>query len=186
MTHTSLAHRHAPGCGCVAPVLDRRRALALGLGAAGALLLAGRAAHAADGKTYEAMLVSCIDPRLIDEVHGYMNGRQLLNQYSHFAIAGAAIAVVAPAFKDWQPAFWDNLAATIQLHSIKRVIAVNHRDCGAAKIAYGEDKVKTAEAETTLHRDVLGQFRQEVQSRRPSLKIETGLMALDGTVEMLG
>jgi hypothetical protein len=45
--------------------------------------------------------------------------------------------VVAPAFKDWHKAFWDNLAASIQLHHIPKVIAINHRDCGAAKIAYG-------------------------------------------------
>jgi carbonic anhydrase len=49
--------------------------------------------------------------------------------------------VVAPAFKSWEPAFWENLAASIQLHHIPKVIVINHRDCGAAKIAYGADKV---------------------------------------------
>jgi len=179
-------HRHSPHCGCVARTLNRRVALGLGLGAFGMALLAATRTRAADGKAYEAMLVSCIDPRLVDELHSYMQDRQLLNQYSHFSIAGAAIAVVAPRFKDWRPAFWDNLAATVQLHNIKRVVAINHRDCGAAKIAYGEDKVRTPEAESALHREVLAQFRQEVQGRRPSLQVETGLMALDGKVELLG
>ena len=66
---------------------------------------------------------------------------RLTGKYSQFVFAGAAIGVVAPAFKDWHKAFWDNLAATIQLHNIKKVIAINHRDCGAAKIAYGEAAV---------------------------------------------
>jgi len=46
-------------------------------------------------------------------------------------IAGAAIGVVSPKFADWHKAFWDNLAVTIELHHIKKVIAIDHRDCGA-------------------------------------------------------
>jgi len=46
--------------------------------------------------------------------------------------ASAAIGVVVLAFKDWSKAFWDNLAAPIQLHHIPKLIAMIHRDCGAA------------------------------------------------------
>ena len=67
----------------------------------------------------------------------YTRRRGLTGKFSQFIIAGAAIGVVAEPFKDWHKAFWDNLAASIQLHNIKRVIAIDHRDCGAAKIAYG-------------------------------------------------
>src|SRR5437762_10698372 len=63
--------------------------------------------------------------------------------------AGAAIGVVAEPFKDWHKAFWDNLATSIQLHNIKKVIAINHRDCGAAKIAYGEAAVARSEEHTS-------------------------------------
>ena len=66
-----------------------------------------------------------------------------------FVIAGAAIAVAAPKFKAWRPAFWDNLGASIQLHRIRKVIAIDHRDCGAAKIAYGEAKVANPEIESS-------------------------------------
>ena len=103
---------------------------------------------------------------------------------SQFVIAGAAIGVVAPAFKDWHKAFWDNLATTIQLHRIKKVIAIDHRDCGAAKIAYGEAKVANPQVETETHRASLAQFRKEVAQRHPQLGVQTGLMALDGKMEM--
>ena len=116
----------------------------------------------------------------------YTAKRGLTGKYSQFLFAGAAIGVVAPAFKDWHKTFWDNLDATIQLHNIKKVIAINHRDCGAAKIAYGDAAVATKEAETETHRKALAEFRKEVNEKQPKLGVETGLMAINGKFERLG
>ena len=108
----------------------------------------------------------------------------MVGKYSQFTFAGASIGVVAPAFKTWAPAFWDNLAASIQLHHIPKVIAMNHRDCGAAKIAYGDGESRQPAIETETHKAALMEFRKQVgeapaQARRSS----SGLMALDGKVE---
>ena len=119
-----------------------RRQLLRGLGLAGIAASLPFTAHAAEGN-YEAMLLSCIDPRMVTPVYKYMDGQGLAGKYSQFCIAGAAIAVVADKFKTWRPAFWDNTATTVQLHHINRIIAIDHRDCGAAKIAYGEKSVAT-------------------------------------------
>ncbi len=108
------------------------------------------------------MILACIDPRLQEPVHAYAAKRGLTGQYSQFVIAGAAIGVVAPAFADWHKTFWDNLATSIELHQIGKVIAIDHRDCGAAKIAYGEAAVADPARETETHRQALAQFRQEV------------------------
>jgi len=134
--------------------------------------------------TYAAMLLSCIDPRLVDPVHNYMTARGLDGKYSQFTIAGAAIATQAEVFATWRPAFWDNLATSVDLHKINRVIAIDHRDCGAARIAYGAESIANASAETDTHRRVLLAFRQDVGRRQPHLEVETGLMALDGSIEM--
>jgi carbonic anhydrase len=72
----------------------------------------------------------------------------------------------------------------VQLHNIKRVIVVNHRDCGAAKIAYGEAKVATRQIETETHRESLAEFRKQMKERLPQLAVETGLMDLKGKIEM--
>jgi carbonic anhydrase len=112
-----------------------------------------------------------------------MEGRQMVGKYSQFTFAGAAIGVVAPAFKDWSKTFWDNLAASIDLHRIPKVIAMNHRDCGAAKIAYGAEAVANPLIETETHKRELAEFKKQVGERQPSLKVELGLMALDGKVE---
>jgi carbonic anhydrase len=177
---------HEASCACcsgLGSILDRRhfvRALAVG---GATLAFAPRLALSAEGN-YEAMVLACIDPRIQEPVHRYTIEQNLTGKFSQFVIAGAAIGVVAAAFKDWHKAFWDNLATTIELHRIKKVIAIDHRDCGAAKIAYGEAKVANPQVETETHRVALAQFRKQVAERHPQLGVETGLMALDGKMEM--
>ena len=148
-----------------------------------ALALSPSIALAAEGK-YEAMVLSCIDPRTQEGVRRSMVRRRLIGKYSQVILAGGAIGVVAPAFQDWHKAFWDNLAASVQLHSIKKVIVINHRDCGAAKIAYGADSIKTPDAETKLHRTVFAEFRKQCNEKQPKLGVETSLISLQGKVEM--
>ena len=71
------------------------------------------------------------------------------------------------------------------LHSIKRVISLTHRDCGAAVVAYG-DRIKTDKSfETQEHVGALRAFKAAVGQRQPKLAVELGIMALDGTVEVV-
>jgi hypothetical protein len=173
---------HHAGCGCL-QLLSRRRALGFGLAAAAAAT-AATSALALD-KGYEAMLVKCIDPRFTTNTWAYMSSRGWQNLYSQFNIAGGPIGVVAPVFADWQKTYWDNLKITYDLHEVKRVVAITHRDCGAAVVAYG-DRIKTDTAfETRTHTDALHQFRAEVVKRYPDLKVELGIMDLGGAVEVV-
>ncbi len=184
MTTTSSAHGAA--CACCGDILrarfDRRRFLHL-TASVGLMAALPSLAFAAEGQ-YEAMLLTCIDPRFPEPTIKYMEGRHMTGQYSQFSIAGASIGVVAPKFQAWAPAFWDNLAASMQLHHIPKVIAMNHRDCGAAKIAYGAAAVKDKDTETATHKAALMEFKKEVGEKQPTLKVELGLMALNGSVEM--
>jgi carbonic anhydrase len=176
---------HPDSCRCCADLLharfDRRRFLQIA-GTAGLVAALPITAFAATGN-YEAMVLSCIDPRFPEPIRAYTNQRDLTGKFSQFVIAGASIGVVAPKFKGWQKAFWDNLAASMQLHNIPKVIAINHRECGAAKIAYGEAKVANATVETQTHKAALAEFRKQVTRRHPKLAVETHLMALDGSVD---
>jgi hypothetical protein len=176
-----MQHVHHRYCGCVA--LSSRRGV-LGLGFAGALTaafpaLAGKAEH------YDSMLLNCIDPRFTTFTKSYMGNRDLKDLYSQFVIAGGPIGVVAPAFASWRDVFWENLAISVQLHTITRVIGLTHRDCGAAVVAYG-DRMKTDKAfETEKNTEALRAFRAEVGKRQPKLAVDAGIMALDGTVEVV-
>ena len=185
-------HAHAPDAPCetcatlISRALGRRRLLALGAGALATALPGFASAQQPapaqqPARSYEAMLLMCIDPRFVRLTNTYMERRNLMDHYSQFALAGAAAGVVAPRFQAWHQTFWENLAATIQLHSINAVIAINHRDCGAVKIAYGPNSISTPERETALHRDIMGKFRREAVRRHRTIRVETLLMALDGT-----
>jgi hypothetical protein len=177
---------HTNACACCGDMLrgrfDRRRFLQLSAGAG----LAAAMPSFAFGATgnYEAMLLTCIDPRFPKPTINYMQKRHMVGKYSQFTFAGASIGVVAPAFKTWEPAFWENLAASMQLHHIPKVIAMNHRDCGAAKIAYGADAVATRQKETETHKAALMEFKKQVGEKQPSLKVELGLMDVNGRAEM--
>ena len=57
-------------------------------------------------KKYEAMVLSCIDPRFQTKVYKYLKNKKLIGKYSSFTIAGAGIGVTHKKFKNWQKPFW--------------------------------------------------------------------------------
>jgi carbonic anhydrase len=178
--------RTCPCCGSRTARPVGRRAVLRSAGLAAPMLALRPGFSRAAGGKYQAMILACIDPRMHEPVRDFAVRHGLIGDYSQFTIAGAAIGVVAPAFAKWHETFWENLAASIKLHSIESVIAIDHRDCGAAKIAYGDDCCSSPDKENATHQAALAQFRQEVGQRHPNLRVETMLMALDGTFIPLG
>src|SRR6185312_6493271 len=93
-------------CACCGDLLrarfDRRRFLHLT--AAGLAAALPSFAFGATGN-YDAMLLTCIDPRFPEPTLNYMKSRNMIGKYSQFTFAGAAIGVVAPAFKAWRKTF---------------------------------------------------------------------------------
>ncbi|KUI18159.1 hypothetical protein AU191_02540 [Mycolicibacterium acapulense] len=166
------------------PTISRRAALgAFGLSAA-AMATAPQAVGQLD-QGYEAMLMKCIDPRFTTETWKYMSGRGWQNNYSQFAFAGGPVGAVAPAFAGWHETFWENLAISVDLHWLTRLIGMAHRDCGAAAVAYG-DRVLTDKAyETEMLSGALRAFRDEAARRQPALIVELGIMDLNGVVEVV-
>ncbi|NBW55794.1 MAG: twin-arginine translocation signal domain-containing protein [Betaproteobacteria bacterium] len=190
-----------PTCACCAPVslrsaqgLNRRGFLNLGAagvaGAALASMVPGKS-FAASGN-YQAMLVNCIDPRFTTLSWQYMGLIQgvsrdkLEDNYSHFVMAGGPIGAVHPKFASWHATYWDNLDITVSLHHIKRVIGITHRDCGAAKLAFGPEAVSDKDKETDAHTESLALFRQQVNKRHPKLSVITGIMDTNGRVDLVG
>jgi len=174
-------HIHHAGCGCLAN-LPRRRLFGLGLGVAAAL--AAKPALALD-TGYEAILLKCIDPRFTTNAWTYMAGRGWQNRYSQFNIAGGPVGCVAPVFAAWHQTWWDNFKISYDLHDFKRVVAICHRDCGAAVAAYGE-RIKTDRAfETEKLSEALRTLRSEVKKRHGDMPVDLGIMDLNGAVEVV-
>ena len=128
------------------------------------------------------MVLSCIDPRFQPVVFNYLRKRKLNGKYSSFTIAGSAIGVTAQKFKKWHKTFWDNLETSIKLHKIKKLIVINHRDCGAAKIINGKKKFDNFN-EAKIHKNSFTKIKKRFKNKYPNLKIETNLVSLNKNVE---
>lgn len=135
--------------------------------------------------TAEALLLSCMDYRLIDDIAHYMDGRGLTDQYDHVILAGASLGALTKNFKDWNQTFWDHLKVSIDLHQINSVILMDHRDCGAYKVILKADFAKDPLLEERVHGKYLRELAQAIRKRYPKLEIEMLLMNLDGTVQTI-
>ena len=133
---------------------------------------------------YKAMVLFCIDPRFQPIVYNYLKKKKLIGKYSAFTIAGSAIGVTASKFKKWHKTFWDNLDTSIKLHKIKKLIVINHRDCGAAKIINGKKEFNRAN-ETKIHKNSFLKLRKLFKKKYPKLTIELKLISLNQKVENL-
>ena len=131
----------------------------------------------------KALLLSCIDYRLIDETNRYMNSRGLSDQYDHFILAGASLGAVTKQHVSWVKTFWAHLDLAIDLHKVPRLIVMDHRDCGAYRLILGQDFVKEPEKETQVHEKHLKKLATLVKQKYPKLEVELHLIALDGSVE---
>ena len=133
-------------------------------------------------KKYKAMVLSCMDPRFQTKVSNYLKRRKLKGKYSAFTIAGAAIGVTASKFKKWHTTFWENLNTSIKIHKIEKLIVINHKDCGAAKIVNGK-KEFSLQNEMKIHENSFEKIKSNLKKKHPRLKVELNLMSLNGRID---
>ena len=128
-------------------------------------------------KKFEAMVLSCIDPRFQTKVYKYLKNKKLLGKYSSFTIAGAGIGVTHKRFRRWHSTFWDNLDTSIKLHRIKKLIVINHKDCGAAKIANKQKKFN-ASSEDRMHKVSFKNIKIKLKKKYPKLKVNFKILSI--------
>ena len=128
------------------------------------------------------MVLSCIDPRFQPIVYKYLKKKKLNGKYSSFTIAGAALGVTAYKFKKWHKVFWENFDTSVKLHKIKKLIVINHRDCGAAKIINGKKEFSTIN-ETKVHKTSFQKLKKIFKKKYPRLKLELKLVSLNKKIQ---
>lgn len=163
--------------------LGRRKFMQLSGVAAGAGLLSGWLPGFAFAAGAQALLLTCIDYRFIDPTAAFMRGKGMDGKYDQVILAGASLGVVSEKFEAWHRTFWDHVDVAIELHEIHEVIVIDHRDCGAYKLAFGPEYAPTPEIETAVHERTLKSFGGLVRARHPELGVSAYLIARDGTVQ---
>ena len=123
-----------------------------------------------------------MDPRFQPIVYNYLKKKNLNGKYSSFTIAGAAIGVTATKFKKWHKTFWDNIDTSIKLHNIRKLIVINHQDCGAAKIIYGK-KVFSKFNEQKIHNNSFKKIKKIFKKKYPKLNIELNIISLNKKIK---
>lgn len=83
-----------------------------------------------------ALLLSCMDLRLLDDIEEFMDHDNLANRYDHLVFAGASLGALgapgaATEYPHWRQCFFDHLGAAVELHAVKDVYVMEHRHCGA-------------------------------------------------------
>lgn len=131
----------------------------------------------------EALAFSCIDFRLVDAALKFFDTDIGAKDYDLLALAGASLGAVSPKFPSSNAAFWDHVEIAKTLHHIKKIIVLDHRDCGAYKVAFGKDFASERNAETAQHKAMMTSLRFMLGKKHPDLTAEFYLMALDGSAE---
>jgi carbonic anhydrase len=150
-------------------------------GAAGLSLLP----LAARAGTVDTLCVTCIDYRFVNRDVTWLNtelGLQFDN-YDIVALAGGALAAIKTAVPQTTAGFWDQIKIAISLHHIKKVVLVDHMDCGAYRVAYGtppsNPQLPPAE-ELARHKIVMPQVAKLLQAAPYNLQASCYLMPLVG------
>jgi len=148
------------------------------------------------------LLLSCMDLRLLDDMCEFMEGDNLANRYDQLVFAGAALGVMQPTHAPWREVFFQHLDIAVQLHEIRDVYIMEHRNCGAYTHFLGptfnfDDSPKGQEAEEQEHQKYACLLRDEILKHCAeqldnggdrelwTINVRCFLMDLRGTVRML-
>ena len=123
------------------------------------------------------MVLSCIDPRCQPKINNILKKKKLSGKYSLFSIAGSAVGVTSSKFKTWHNVFWQNLSISLKLHGIKKLIAVNHYDCGAAK-SVNKQKKFNKNIEYKIHQNAFKVLKTKLKKKYPKFKLETKIITV--------
>lgn len=120
------------------------------------------------------LLLTCIDLRYPALIHSLMEPF-FHKLYDQVSLAGAGLAPVIDFGADrkphWEQTFLEHVAISIALHSIKTVLVMDHRDCGAyRKFGLLTDQDTDSTHEKDVHFEQMGRLKTLLKSQFPQLE----------------
>lgn len=133
----------------------------------------------------EALLLTCIDFRYPHAIIEYMDGLGLHKNYDHVILAGSALGATLDSGENarphWQRTFLDHLDIARDLHDIKKVYILDHRDCGAYRVFLGLPPDVDPDVERRTHLERIERLTGLIKAAHPDLGVEGDLMErIDG------
>lgn len=129
----------------------------------------------------KALLISCMDFRLIDDLVYALNKMGYNNNYNNIILAGASLGYNQTVNDAWRKTVDDHIQLSQRMHNITQIIVIDHMMCGAYKMLYNKPDL-TRDEELKLHKENFIKFRKLMKYKYPKLEILTYLMDIDGTI----
>ncbi|MBP6732314.1 MAG: hypothetical protein KA149_09665 [Chitinophagales bacterium] len=139
-----------------------------------------------------ALMVSCMDLRLVDNIVKFMEADNMTNRYDQYIAAGVSLGIEKN--KNWRQSFFDHLKLACDLHDIHDVYILEHRNCGAYKELLGKEgdfgvSDKEQKREFTVHKKYADQLNHDIvkwaKENGYHLTVQNFLMDLRGHVGVL-
>jgi carbonic anhydrase len=133
----------------------------------------------------EALILSCIDYRFVDDTIFFLEQNPALSQsYDVTALAGSSLGANQNKYPHWRQTFIDHVNLAIELHHIRQLIVFDHMDCGAYQMFYPDIKSNSNE-ERKLHIENIGTFIKNMRKLFPDLIYSGYLLHTDNTIEKI-
>ncbi len=103
--------------------------------------------------TCEAAVLHCIDFRLAQALEEYKKSQNIIGDCDVISVAGAVGNIVNPKQESDREFVLRQLGLSKKLHDIKKIILINHTDCGAygGAAAFPSKEEERAKHEADLH-----------------------------------
>ena len=139
----------------------------------------------AEKKVPKALILSCIDYRILEAERYFLSLQNLGGQYDFTALAGASLAVSGLPHQYDADAFWDQLDISYRLHNITKVIILDHEDCSVYEYKIDPNLTKNPELELSTHTEYLSRAYWAIRDRYPELNIELYFVKLNTEVKQI-
>lgn len=170
--------------------INRREFLKYMLGATAltATTLAGSSpawAEKKPAKSPKALVLSCIDYRILEAERYFLSLQNLGNLYDMTALAGSSLALSGVPHQSDAMAFWDQLDISYRLHHIKKVIILDHQDCAAFAYKIDPQLADNPALELKTHQEYLSRAHWAIRDKYPDLNIELYFVSLNTEVKSI-
>ena len=130
----------------------------------------------------EALLCPCMDFRFVGFYPRFMERLGLSGGYDQIGLAGSSLVFCGISGEGSEAAIRDQVKAARNLHRVRKVILVDHDECGAYGLLLG-DELKRGVPEKDLHRTYLMKATDCIQLAFPDLAVRMFYVTVNGTFE---
>ena len=127
--------------------------------------------HGKEDNKQLGLVLSCIDYRFVDKTIEFLKQDCCIDSFDHTILAGASLGFNQNDYTSWRLTLLNHIDLAIKLHDIKKIIVVDHEDCGAYKIFY-PDIVSNPLVEKKYHCLNITEFIETIKRLYPHLLVE--------------